>query len=210
MLAQLNPEFPDLTPSKLRFLEEQGLIFPARTASGYRKFSGNDLERLRVVLKLQRDNYMPLKIIKRYLDDLEAGKHPTLPISAIANPAPPYLGGMKLSRADLIARTGVSPALLQEAISFSLIPAAELYDEETVTILQSLAELQKSGIEPRHLRGYRAAVEREVGLIESSLTSLANRKDVSSRAKADERGKELALLLETIRSTMTRSQLGRK
>jgi DNA-binding transcriptional MerR regulator len=73
VLARLTPEFPDLSSSKLRFLEERGLITPARTASGYRKFSPSDLERLRIILAMQRDHYLPLKVIKAYLTDLDAG-----------------------------------------------------------------------------------------------------------------------------------------
>ena len=79
VLARLNPEFPDLSPSKLRFLEDKQLISPSRTESGYRKFSVADVERLRLVLSMQRDYYLPLKVIRGYLDDLDAGREPKLP-----------------------------------------------------------------------------------------------------------------------------------
>ena len=79
VLARLTVEFPDLTPSKLRFLEERQLISPARTESGYRKFSPSDLDRLRFVLTMQRDHYLPLKVIRGYLDELDAGRPPALP-----------------------------------------------------------------------------------------------------------------------------------
>ncbi len=79
VLAKFNPEFPDLSPSKLRFLEDRQLICPARTESGYRKFSPEDLDRLRFVLTLQRDHYLPLKVIRGYLDDMDAGRQPELP-----------------------------------------------------------------------------------------------------------------------------------
>jgi DNA-binding transcriptional MerR regulator len=86
VLARLTPEFPDLTPSKLRFLEEQGLVSPARTESGYRKFGAGDLDRLRLILSMQRDYYLPLKVIRSYLDDLDAGLSPTLPGGAVPGP----------------------------------------------------------------------------------------------------------------------------
>ena len=86
VLAELNKDFEDLSPSKLRFLEEQGLVSPQRTASGYRKFTQLDIERIRIVLELQRDQYLPLKVIRAYLADLDAGKQPSLPSGASVNP----------------------------------------------------------------------------------------------------------------------------
>ena len=92
VLARLSPEFPDLSPSKLRFLEERNLVTPSRTESGYRKFSPADLDRLRLVLSMQRDYYLPLKVIRSYLDDLDAGREPLLPGGATLA-APPMLSG---------------------------------------------------------------------------------------------------------------------
>ena len=80
VLARLTPEFPDLTPSKLRFLEEQGLITPARAESGYRKFCEDDVARITLILSMQRDHYLPLKVIRTYLDDQDAGRNPQLPV----------------------------------------------------------------------------------------------------------------------------------
>jgi DNA-binding transcriptional MerR regulator len=87
VLARLIPEFPDLSPSKLRFLEERQLISPARTESGYRKFSSADLDRLRFVLTMQRDHYLPLKVIRGYCDELDAGRQPQLPGGATQAPS---------------------------------------------------------------------------------------------------------------------------
>ncbi|MEN9970681.1 MAG: hypothetical protein RLZZ229_889, partial [Actinomycetota bacterium] len=84
VLNVLSPNFPDLTPSKLRFLEEQGLVTPQRTDSGYRKFTDLDIERIRIVLELQRDQYLPLKVIRAYLAELDEGKQPSLPGVAAA------------------------------------------------------------------------------------------------------------------------------
>ena len=79
VLAKVSPDFPDLTPSKLRFLEEQGLITPERTPSGYRKFSVEHVDRLRLILTMQRDHYLPLKVIRTHLDEIDAGNTPALP-----------------------------------------------------------------------------------------------------------------------------------
>ena len=208
VLAKLNPEFPDLSPSKLRFLEESRLITPARTESGYRKFSSSDLDRLRTVLTMQRDQYLPLKVIKSYLDDLDAGRQPALP--GAAPQAPSMLSSeRRLSRAELIKESGANAMLLNDAIAASLILPADTFGEDVLAVLRSLVELQRSGIEPRHLRGFRAAAERELGLIESALMPVARKKDASSRARVAEMAKEIAGQLEIVRSSLIRSALSR-
>ena len=201
VLARLSPEFPELTPSKLRFLEERRLISPSRTDSGYRKFSQADVERLRLVLSMQRDYYLPLKVIRGYLDDLDAGREPTLPGGATV--APSMLSSdRRLSRDELVREAGATPMLLGDAISASLIVAADGYGEDALAVLKALVELQRSGIEPRHLRGFRAAAERELGLIESALIPVARRKDAASRARALELAREIAGQLEIVRSSL--------
>lgn len=209
VLARLNPEFPDLSPSKLRFLEERQLITPSRTESGYRKFSPADVERLRLVLSMQRDYYLPLKVIRTYLDELDAGREPVLP-GGITVTAPSMLPAeRRMSRDELIREAGANAMLLQDAVSSSLIVPAEHYGEDALAVLKSLVELQRSGIEPRHLRGFRAAAERELGLIESALIPISRRRDASSRAKAQELAREIAGQLEVVRSSLIRSALGR-
>ncbi|MCU1544751.1 MAG: MerR family transcriptional regulator [Microbacteriaceae bacterium] len=208
VLAKLNPEFPDLSPSKLRFLEERQLITPARTDSGYRKFSAADMDRLRFVLTMQRDHYLPLKVIRGYLDDLDAGRQPELPGGALQ--APSMLNSeRRLSRDELVREAGANAMLLNDAVSASLIVAADTFGEDVLAVLKSLVELQRSGIEPRHLRGFRAAAERELGLIENALMPVARRKDASSRAKAAEMAREIASQLEVVRSSLIRSALTR-
>lgn len=208
VLAKLSPEFPDLTPSKLRFLEEQQLVSPTRTESGYRKFSASDVDRLRFILTMQRDHYLRLKVIRGYLDDIEAGRTPAL----LANGSVPssiLVTERRFTRAELVREVGARPALLSDAISASLIGAADTYTDETVQVLRALVELQRSGIEPRHLRGFRAAAERELGLIESALVPVSRRNDPSSRAKAAELAREIAGQLEVVRSSLIRSALGK-
>ncbi|MCW4384255.1 MerR family transcriptional regulator [Salinibacterium sp. SYSU T00001] len=209
VLARLTSEFPDLTPSKLRFLEERRLVSPARTESGYRKFSHDDVERLRLVLTMQRDHYLPLKVIKGYLDDLDAGRSPELPGVPNVSTTSMLSTERRFGREELLREAGATSQLLSDAVSSSLIVAADVYGEDALRVLQALVELKRSGIEPRHLRGFRAAAERELGLIESALMPVAARRDASSRAKAGELAREIAGQLEVVRSSLIRSALSR-
>lgn len=208
VLAKLNPEFPDLTPSKLRFLEERQLVSPARTESGYRKFSAADMERLRFVLTMQRDHYLPLKVIRGYLAEMDAGRTPELPGGSV--PSPSMLSSeRRFTKDELIREAGANALLLGDAVSASLILPSDVYGEDALAVLKSLVELQRSGIEPRHLRGFRAAAERELGLIENALMPVSRRKDASSRARAAEMAREIAGQLEVVRSSLIRSALTR-
>jgi DNA-binding transcriptional MerR regulator len=209
VLAKLKPEFPDLSPSKLRFLEEQRLVSPARTESGYRKFSPRDLERLRLILTMQRDHYLPLKVIRTYLADLDAGKNPAWP-GATAQAAPSMLGSeRRLTREELLREAGSTPALLDEAVSASLIPPADTFGEDALGVLKALTELRRVGIEPRHLRGFRAAAEREAGLLESAVLPVIKRRDGASRARGAELALELASQLDVVRASLIRGALDR-
>jgi DNA-binding transcriptional MerR regulator len=207
VLAKLTPEFPELTPSKLRFLEEQGLVSPSRTPSGYRKFSAADLERLKLVLGMQRDHYLPLKVIRDHLAELDAG---IAPLMAGGPGLPTMLStGRKHTREELMRESGASAQLLSDAVSASLIPAAEVFDEEALRVLSELVELGRRGIEPRHLRTVRAAVERELGLIESAVAPIAHRRDASGRAKTADTAQEIARHLDVVRASLLRTGLDR-
>lgn len=204
VLARLNEDFPELTNSKLRFLEEQGLVSPQRTKSGYRKFCPADVERLRLILSLQRDHYLPLKVIRGYLDDVDAGATPVFP-----GGAPSIHPGVKrYSRAELVSESGASAALLTEAIAAGVIAAGESFGEDSLVLLRALDALARTGIDPRHLRGLRAQVSREAGLIERAVTTLASRSDAASRARAVTLAAETAAQFELVRSTLLREALG--
>ncbi|RLP78125.1 MerR family transcriptional regulator [Mycetocola tolaasinivorans] len=205
VLARLSGDFPDLSNSKLRFLEEQGLVSPERTRSGYRKFSPADVERLRLILSLQRDHYLPLKVIRGYLRDMDNGITPMLPGGAGSI----LQGSRRLTREELLRSTGASPALLTEAVSAGLIPAGEGYPDGAATMLTTLMQLHQRGIEPRHLRGFHAQIEREVGLIERAVSSLAARPDTASRAQAAEQAGEIAEGFDRVRAVLLRAALDR-
>lgn len=205
VLARLTPEFPDLTSSKLRFLEVQGIVSPSRTDSGYRKFSASDIERLRLGLTLQRDHYLPLSVIREQLDEVDAGGDATalVPPPSIA-PTP-----RRYRRDELLAAAGAGPQLLNDAISTGVITAQENYQEVTVTLLRGLVALDRHGIEPRHLRSLRQGAEREVALIESAMSVLLRRTDATSRAKASELAPELASRIDEVRSLFVKDALSR-
>lgn len=207
VLSRLTPEFPDLTPSKLRFLEDQGLVHPVRTDSGYRKYSSTDLDRLRLVLTLQRDHYLPHKVIRSYLDDIDAGRTPQIPVVSAAPtemvPAPPR----RLRRDELLRETGAAASLLDDAVATGLIQPAELYGPDVVALVRELVELRRTGIEPRHLRTLRVNAEREADFIVSALAPLV--RTPSDRLAALDRASELAANLERVRSAIVRAGIQR-
>jgi DNA-binding transcriptional MerR regulator len=205
VLARLTPEFPELTSSKLRFLEVQGIVSPSRTESGYRKFSPADIERLRLGLSLQRDHYLPLSVIREQLDEADANGD-----SAAFTPPPSITPAPRRYRRDeLLSAAGAGPQLLNDAISTGVIIAQETYSEATVTLLRGLVALDRHGIEPRHLRSLRQGAEREVALIESAMSALLRRTDAPSRAKASEMAPSLASKIDEVRSLFVKEALSR-
>jgi DNA-binding transcriptional MerR regulator len=185
VLTKLRGDFADITISKIRFLESEGLIEPQRTPSGYRKFTNVDLERLRYVLLAQRDQYLPLRVIKENLDALDRGLEPTpqgvavprvnIGIATIDGEIAPSTFGeqseMRLSREELISASGITDAQLVELESFGLvILRGRHYDSDALSITKAVAEMAAFGIEARHLRSFKTAADREIGLIEQVIT----------------------------------------
>ena len=209
VLSKLADDFPELSPSKLRFLEDRGLIHPARTASGYRSFSTADIERIKLVLLMQRDHYLPLKVIRRYLADVDAGRDPAWPGTQSGAPSI-LVEERRLSRDELLAETGASAELLADAVSTGLLAPADTFDDEAVATLRALADLASAGIEPRHLRAMRIAVERELELVANALLPMRRRPDAASRAKAETRAGELAEQLGVVRQSLAKTALAKQ
>lgn len=208
VLQRLGGEFPELTSSKLRFFEDKGLLHPARSPSGYRKFSHDDVERIRRILTMQRDLYLPLKVIGEYLAACDRGLEPELPGSRAPRTATMLDGGAsEFDRAALLGRTGASMALLDGAVAAGLVPAGPRFGPDDATMLATLVELERSGIGPRHLRTFTTAARHELGLIEQSLSPAARRGEPGGREDAAERAGELADLLATVRRTIVRQGL---
>lgn len=209
VLARLSGEFPEVTPSKLRFLEEQGLVSPARTASGYRKFSSSDVERLRLVLGMQRDHYLPLKVIRAYVDDVDAGLEPELPGVSTSRAASLLSTARRLDREELAREAKAPVSLVHEAVSAGLLPIAEHYGDDALATVTALVELGRSGIEPRHLRAVKASVDREIALVEAAVAPLRRRSGSSSGARATDSAVEISNNLSVVRSHLLRAALAR-
>ncbi|MFL6162660.1 MAG: MerR family transcriptional regulator [Jatrophihabitantaceae bacterium] len=205
VLSQLRVEFPDITISKIRFLEDQGLVQPDRTPSGYRKFSASDVARLRYVLSQQRDHYLPLRVIKDQLESIDRGQNPGLPRPAhltITDNAPTAEhfraapAAMRLSRQELLNTAGLRSEQLAELEQFGLIGqrAPGYYDDDALAIARVVAELARFGIEGRHLRPFKSAADREVSLFGQVVGPLARQRSGDGRARAEETVRELAAL----------------
>ncbi|CAL9639837.1 MULTISPECIES: MerR family transcriptional regulator [unclassified Streptomyces] len=216
VLNLLREEFPEVTISKIRFLESEGLIEPQRTPSGYRKFSAGDVERLGHVLRMQRDHYLPLKVIREHLDALERGEDVRLPVlgrqrdgEAVLEPAEGPTAA-RIGRAELLAAAGIDELQLAEWESYGLVTALSdgVYDAETVTVATLVAELGRFGIEPRHLRSMKAAADREAGLVDQVVAPLRRHRNPQTRAHAEARAKELAGLAVRLHSALVQTALG--
>ncbi|MFC8668431.1 MULTISPECIES: transcriptional regulator FtsR [Streptomyces] len=215
VLNVLRDEFPEVTISKIRFLESEGLIEPQRTPSGYRKFSPGDVERLGHVLRMQRDHYLPLKVIREHLDAVERGEALPLPSvgrqrdgEALCEPEGPTVA--RIGRAELLAAVEIGEQELQEWESYGLItPLPEgVYDAEAVTVAGLVVELGRFGIEPRHLRAVKAAADREAGLVDQVVAPLRRHRNPQTRAHAEAQTKELAGLAVKLHAALVQSALG--
>jgi DNA-binding transcriptional MerR regulator len=223
VLERLRPQFPDVTISKIRFLESEGLVTPARTPSGYRQFTAADVERLRFVLSAQRDHYLPLKVIKEQLDaadrDQAGPGGPIRPPRALVSvPAEPGLPppsafaeqpGVRMTKEELLAEVGIEPATLAELEQYGLVRPgpAGFYDALAATVARTVLALGEYGIEPRHLRAFRASADREGGLLEQIVTPLYRHPDPATRGRADEMVLELAALCVSLHTLLVKAGL---
>ncbi|MFH8635317.1 MerR family transcriptional regulator [Streptomyces lydicus] len=218
VLNVLREEFPEVTISKIRFLEAEGLVEPKRTPSGYRKFTPADVARLANVLRMQRDHYLPLKVIREHLDALERGEQVQLPapaapardlVEGVTDPGEDRTTAARIGRAELLAATDVDEAALADWESYGLIvPHADGgYDIEAVTIAKLVADLGRFGLEPRHLRAVKAAAEREAGLVEQVVAPLRRHRNPQTRAHAEATARELATLSVRLHAALVQSAL---
>jgi DNA-binding transcriptional MerR regulator len=225
VLNRLRGDFSDITISKIRFLESEGLIEPQRTPSGYRKFTTSDLDRLRYVLLAQRDQYLPLKVIKDNLDAIDRGLQPAQ-VGAVATPRPTMniatidgeiapstfgeVSEMRLSRDELLKNSGLKEEQLVELEGYGVIaPRGRHYDGDALAVAKAVTEMGGFGIEPRHLRSFKSAADREIGLIEQVITPLTRQKNSDSKARAQEVQKEIASLSIRLHAALVRGGLNR-
>jgi DNA-binding transcriptional MerR regulator len=222
VLGRLRPEFPDVTISKLRFLEAEGLVQPHRAPSGYRKYSAADLDRLRFVLIAQRDRYLPLRVIREQLTAADQGV--TDPGVRIPDPVPPgpvgsltgdnlsgESGELRLTRAELAERSGLQDSDLRDLDAYGLLPtmASGRYGDDALTVAQIAARLFEYGLQARHLRPYRTTAEREVGLFAQLVPTLTHQGGEQGRTRALETVHELAELCALLHAALIRDGLRR-
>jgi DNA-binding transcriptional MerR regulator len=203
VLAKLRGEFPDISVSKIRFLESAGLIAPARAPSGYRKFGVDDVERLRYILTVQRDQYLPLRVIKERLTRADGAGTPQPPVrdarpaatsAGRAAPSMPAGPGL-LTRRELLDAADITEPQLTELEMFGLLrKVGRLYGEDALEVARTAAALTAYGVEARHLRTVRAAVEREVTLIEHVVAPILKQRGAGARELAGKTAGELAVL----------------
>ena len=201
VLDELSPEFPDISPSKIRFLESEGLIQPLRSSSGYRRFSTADIRRLRFILTAQRDEYLPLRVIKERLDALDGTVAPEAGGPGAAGAVPP----VAMTRSELLAAAGAAEELLAELEDYGLIRRARSYGTQTLSVLRSAVRLGEYGIQPRHLRVIKAAADRETALVEQAVAPLTRQK--GSREPALRAAQDLAGHVAGLHATLVEDGL---
>lgn len=210
VLDQLRNEFPDVTISKIRFLESEGLVSPARSDSGYRQFSAEDLERLRFVLAAQRDQYLPLKVIKQQLDERDQQQSgESRPLVVVPSGEPERIQApakMRLTREDLLGEAGIDASMLNALEQYGIVRsgAAGFYDTDAVELASTARALTDFGIEPRHLRAFRAAADRETGLLHQIVGPVARQRDPDAAARAEDLLREMAGLSVRLHALLIR------
>jgi DNA-binding transcriptional MerR regulator len=222
VLSLLREEFPDVTISKIRFLESQGLLDPERTPSGYRKFYDEDVERLRWILRQQRENFLPLKVIKgRLVDHPDGPAVVDAPSEVIAAPQAPSTtsiapgpSGGNYTLDELAEATGLSEEAIDELARFGLIGSRDVggtayFDEEAATIAALAAGFARHGVEARHLRMYKNAAERESALFEQIVMPLVKQRNPQARQHAATALEELGRLSSELRRALLRQALGK-
>lgn len=241
VVKELTPEFPDLSISKIRYLEAEGLLSPERAPSGYRKYSVGDVKRLHYILTMQRTHYLPLKVIREHLDQIDRGlTPPTIETPSPGVPdahrgavpsaddggrpapdprpldPPPRSSGngeqrkqrpVRLSRAELIEKSGISEPILAELERLLVITprrGTHYYDQDAFAVAVAAKQLASYGIDPRHLRQIKIAADKEVGLINQATAAHSRRG--SSRQTIE----ELTRLINVTHLAMVRSGVQRE
>lgn len=225
VLTALRVDFPEVTISKIRFLESEGLVEPERTPSGYRKFSREDLARLTYVLTAQRDHYLPLRVIKDNLAALDRGLQPASsreaaptvprPLAAVeglpgAEQFAPDATELRLSRAELISTAEITEEQLSALEQFGLIAnkGGGYFDGTALVIAKTVGAMAQFGIEARHLRAFKTAAEREVGLVEQVISPMLGQKSPEARVRAEQTARELAAMSVALHAALVKAGLG--
>jgi DNA-binding transcriptional MerR regulator len=221
VLVNVKTEFPDITISKIRFLESEGLITPERTPSGYRKFYPEDVERLRSILRLQRDEYLPLKVIKERLLRADAGESEEEPtLEQAAGGAEPdgtdevaeAPTGLQMSLEEMAAATGVDRERIKELEGFGIVcvhgpEGGKYYDGDDYVTLSIVKDFLRFGIEPRHLTMYKHFADRESSFFEALVAPTLRQKNPDARRSATQTLSELTATSRKFKQALLRNAL---
>jgi DNA-binding transcriptional MerR regulator len=221
VLVSVKTEFPDITISKIRFLEAEGLIEPERTPSGYRKFYSHDVERLKSILRMQRDEYLPLKVIKERLlhqdEGVEDGLSPdgeaaqgddVSPVEEIAE-APT---GLQMSLEEMSSATGIDRDKIKELEAFGIISThgpegARYYDGDDFIILSIVKDFFRYGIEARHLTMYKHFADRESSFFDQIVAPTLRQKNPDARRTAAQTLANLSATSRKFKQALLRTNL---
>ena len=210
----LKPEFPDVTVSKIRFLETQGLVMPDRSASGYRKFTQEDIQRIQYILSEQRDHYLPLKVIKSKLNAWEHGDES--PVAPEGGPPPEAYfssSGVSLNASEVSRSSGLSRAQLDAVVDEGILVPRELPDgtqmftDDDLKVARAVHRLLNRGLEPRHLRPLRLAAEKQVDLFGQLVAPLLRHRNPDNQRRSSEILADTAQASAEAQETMVRSRL---
>ncbi len=214
VLVSVKTEFPDITISKIRFLEAEGLIEPERTPSGYRKFYTQDVEKLKSILRMQRDEYLPLKVIKDRLlqGEDEIGSANGEGASARSEELVDAPTGLQMSIEEMSAATGVEREKIRELESFGIVcshgpDAARYYDGDDYIVLSVVKDFFRFGVEPRHLTMYKHFAEREATFFENIVAPTLRQKNPDARRAAADALGELAGTSRKFKAALLRNNL---
>jgi DNA-binding transcriptional MerR regulator len=230
VLVGVKTEFPDITISKIRFLESEGLITPERTPSGYRKFYVDDVDRLKSILRMQRDEYLPLKVIKERLAKLDAGDdgvEPSLDGSEGVEASDEANGqtagiavdelaeaptGLQMSIEEMSAASGVDKERIKELESFGIVcshgpDGARYYDGDDYVVLSIVRDFFRFGIEPRHLTMYKHFADRESAFFEALVAPTLRQKNPEARRTAAQTLADLAVTSKKFKQALLRTSL---
>jgi DNA-binding transcriptional MerR regulator len=217
VLSVLKPDFPDVSISKIRFLESEGLISPERAPSGYRRYAESDIDRLRYILDVQKNHYLPLKVIREHLDMIDRGEQPPTPTAPpppgetaepaeVVTPQPRApKRPIRVTRRELLKLSGLSESALTELERHALVVPRRgtvYYGRDALTVAVIARKLGAYGIDARHLRVIKQAAEREVGLIEQAVAPHLRRNPASRQLPA-----EVMQLVLHAHAAIMRSQL---
>jgi DNA-binding transcriptional MerR regulator len=216
VLVTLKLEFPDVTISKIRFLESEGLIAPERTSSGYRKFYDKDVTRLRTILKLQRDEYLPLRVIRERLDQ-EDGQPVAPPPTRTLEPEDEVVvpaTDLQMTADELAAATGVERELIEGLGSFGLLKPEQLngeafYNGDDLVVLRIAKDFFKFGVEPRHLTMYRHFADREAAFFQQIILPVLRQRNPEAQRAAADSLTELATIARRLKQALLQANLRR-